>query len=102
MEYDAVSERHPQLYLRDGDIVLRAAKSQASPIACSTGPARFQLFRVHKFLLRHHSIVFADMLDSDRGRTVEAGETYDGLPLAEMPDSADDLALLLHYLYNPA
>ncbi len=97
MTTSVILERHPTLYLPDGDIVLRAAKSAP---AAKDGAQHYQLFRVHKFLLRYHSAPFGHMLaDAEVG----SDETYDGVPMVEMHgDRAEDLGLLLTYIYNPA
>ena len=88
---EAPPERHPTLYFSDGDVVLAASADGPPPGS--------QLFRVHKFLLKHHSPTFANMfLDAD----AETGESYDGVPMVQLQgDKAEDIALLLNYLYNP-
>ena len=86
------AERHPTLYFPTGDVVLSASIDTA-------GPARTQLFRVHKFLLMHHSTTFSNMFTD---ATAGPGESYDGVPIIQMEgDDAEDLAKLLNYLYNP-
>ncbi|KAI0703883.1 hypothetical protein C8T65DRAFT_830892 [Cerioporus squamosus] len=82
--------RDAHMYFPDGDVVLRAAGSDGVS----------HLFRVHKFLLKHHSMAFRDMFHAQDG---SCSDTYDGAPVADMPgDRAEDLALLLSYLYNPS
>ncbi|KAI1787046.1 hypothetical protein LXA43DRAFT_896846 [Ganoderma leucocontextum] len=89
-------DRHPQLYFADGDIALLAAK----PPSENGGPPRYLTFRIHKFLLRHHSETFANMIADAHAET---DAVYDGVPLVEMHgDNAEDLATLLNYLYNPS
>ncbi|TFK89419.1 hypothetical protein K466DRAFT_597824 [Polyporus arcularius HHB13444] len=81
--------RDARLYFAEGDLVLRAAGSDG-----------VHLFRVHKFLLKHHSMAFKDMFHAEDG---SSSDTYDGVPVADLPgDRAEDLALLLTYLYNPS
>ena len=91
-------ERHPTLYFSDGDVVIAASTDGATRDPESATPVS-QVFRVHKFLLKHHSPTFANMfLDADAA----SGESYDGVPMVELQgDKAEDLALLLNYLYNP-
>ncbi|TBU47700.1 hypothetical protein BD309DRAFT_951203 [Dichomitus squalens] len=89
-------ERHPQLYFPDGDIALLAVKEPLS----HDGPPSFYVFRIHKFLLRHHSETFANMLADANSHT---DNVYDGVPLVEMHgDKAEDLAQLLNFIYNPS
>ncbi|RPD60552.1 hypothetical protein L226DRAFT_559712 [Lentinus tigrinus ALCF2SS1-7] len=92
-------ERHPKLYLPDGDIVLRAAKS-TPPATADDGTRQYQLFRVHKFLLKYHSAPLGHMFAD---ASVAPDEMYDGVPMVEMHgDRAEDLGMLLNYIYNPA
>ncbi|RDX52303.1 hypothetical protein OH76DRAFT_204983 [Lentinus brumalis] len=80
--------RSAQPYFPDGDVVLRAAASEG-----------VHLFRVHKHLLKHHSVAFNDMFHVEDG---SFSDTYDGVPVVDMPgDRAEDLALLLSYVYHP-
>ncbi|PIL28653.1 hypothetical protein GSI_08695 [Ganoderma sinense ZZ0214-1] len=90
------TERHLKLYFPNGDVVLSASiDSDAAP----AGPPRCQLFRVHKFLLMHHSTAFTNMFED---ATAGPNESYDGVPIVKMEgDNAEDLAQLLNYLYNP-
>ncbi|KAI1782984.1 hypothetical protein LXA43DRAFT_848584, partial [Ganoderma leucocontextum] len=87
---------HPDLYFQDGDVVLAVKQAPMS----DEEPRNYTLFRVHRFLLKHHSATFANLFaDANAAPT----EVYDGVPLAEMHgDKAEDFALLLSYLYNPS
>ncbi|KAI1787048.1 hypothetical protein LXA43DRAFT_740426 [Ganoderma leucocontextum] len=100
MNSNAVLERHPDLYFEDGDIVLAVKQTGTPESDDSEEPPQYTLFRVHKFLLRHHSATFVNFFaDANAAPT----EVYDGVPLAEMHgDKAEDFALLLKYLYNPS
>ncbi|GBE79345.1 hypothetical protein SCP_0205430 [Sparassis crispa] len=84
-------ERHPTLYFKSGDIVLSAPTVSEKVSG--------QLFRVHRFMLAHHSPVFADMFDVPPPPDEEG---YDGVPLVQMADAAEDFASLLSVLYNPS
>ena len=87
---DAQLHRDPQLYFPDGDLVLRDIGS-GGPI---------HLLRIHKFLLKHNSIAFKDMFSAEDG---SCSDTYDGVPVVDMHgDRAEDLALLVSYLYYPS
>ena len=120
---DALVERHPELDFSDGDVLLlalapspphTAAAPQGSPFSPSSGtpcigaaaqastPARYVVFRVHKFLLRHHSPVFEHLFE-DATADCDGADAHDGVPVVHMPgDDAADLARILTYLYNPA
>ncbi|KAI1787045.1 hypothetical protein LXA43DRAFT_1064632 [Ganoderma leucocontextum] len=89
-------ERHPKCYIPGGDVVLAA---KIAPEA-EDGLPKYQLFRVHKFLLSLRSPAFANLFaDADAAAPNDA---YDGVPLIELHgDSPQDLALLLNYIYEP-
>lgn len=75
----------------DGDLVLGAQyRSVHRPT---------QYFRVHRFFLSFHSIIFADMLRLPSPADVE---TRDGVPLVMLTDDGEDVAELLNFVYNPA
>lgn len=98
-------QRHSILYFVDGNVCLAAgnlslAASNSSGQAVTPGQEPEKLaehtgtvFRVHQTVLSLHSPIFKDTfaLRSPQG----ANETYDGVPLVQMPDSADDLESLL-------
>lgn len=90
--------RHPSLYFSDGDIVLSA---KIVPNDSSPTTENLQMFRVHSFLLKHHSPLFADMFSLPPPTTLLPSDAYDGVPLVTLYDSASDLASLLDVLYNP-
>ena len=91
---DADIEPYGQLDFSDGDVLLLA---QASPII--QGRPHYLIFRVHKFMLRHHSTIFDNMFED----ATSDADTHDGIPLIHMPgDEAEDLARILTYLYNPS
>ncbi|KAH9948096.1 hypothetical protein B0H21DRAFT_263908 [Amylocystis lapponica] len=91
---------HPTLYFSNGDIILSA------PTVASGGNTVLprQLFRVHRFILSHHSHVFADMfslpIPENAGNAVN--EMYERAPLIALSDDASDLASLLSALYDPS
>ncbi len=86
-------ERHPDLYLDDGDVVLRAHISSEGRIL------KYQLFCVRKAILSAHSHVFANLF-ADTSEDV--GPAYDGKPLISMGDEATEVSHLLLYLYDPS
>ena len=105
---DSPYERHSRLYLPDGDVIL-AAQSSASSVQTDPSSSvdraenaqpKHVLFRVHKFLLKHHSAPLGHLFED---ASVTSDETYDGVPMATMHgDRAEDLGMLLNYIYNPA
>lgn len=86
----ADSKHHREAYFQDGDVVLHAVDAESKDDV---------LFRVHRFMLSHNSLVFRDMFALPT--TPAVNEVYDGVPLVRMPDDANDLASLLCVLYNP-
>ncbi|PIL26926.1 hypothetical protein GSI_10064 [Ganoderma sinense ZZ0214-1] len=99
MKKDAVSERHPQLYFSNGDIVLAAKFS--SPTSTASSPPQYQLYRVYKPSLSHHSPVFANLFGD-----AAPGELYDDVPLGELADvrlqfsvslDTESIVILTHY-----
>lgn len=94
-------QRHSSLYLADGNICLSAASSRfIAPVdgaAEPTQPAGL-LFRVHRSVLALHSPVFRDMFGIPD--MSGANETYDGISLVQMPDSAEDLEGPLKAFYH--
>lgn len=87
-------ERHPTLWLSDGNIVLAAA--------CK-GKQSVTLFRVHKSILAMQSPIFKDMFDiASHGPDINAAspETYEGLPFVFIPDPAEYLEALLKVMYG--
>jgi len=80
---------HPTLWFQDGNIVLRARSEEGSLLR----------FRVHQFMLAHHSPVFSDMFTLPNPA---AADTYEGALAVDMPDKAEDLKGFLRVLYDPA
>ncbi|KAJ7045774.1 hypothetical protein C8F04DRAFT_1249156 [Mycena alexandri] len=82
------SQHDPDLYFDDGNIVLSAKDGKEQAI----------YFRLYRGILAYNSPVFSDMLAMPPPQIVEH---YDGVPLVEMPDDADDLRVLLSLLFAP-
>lgn len=89
-------EAHSSLYFPHGDIILEAKPGSSNPSSPSI------LFRVHRWLLAHHSPVFRDMFSMPYPRTEAKDDIYDGAPVVEMTDDAQDLESLLCILYDPS
>ncbi|KAI0074102.1 hypothetical protein K474DRAFT_1602155 [Panus rudis PR-1116 ss-1] len=79
-------------YFPNGDIVLSAPRGENATTK--------EMFRVHMFMLAHHSPVFSDMFAcSDADSSIN--DKYDGAPLVELSDNAQELTELLRILYHP-
>ncbi|KAH9948099.1 hypothetical protein B0H21DRAFT_735367 [Amylocystis lapponica] len=91
---------HDTLYFPDGDVVLSALMDPVQEDNILIHPQ--QMFRVHRFLLKHNSVFFSDMFSLPAPERPNPNEVYDGVPLVPMQDSATDLASLLSALYSPA
>ena len=95
-------EEHSTLYFSDGDIIL-AVKLAPAPPPDSGGNAadtkdRYQVYRVHKFLLSRHSQVFANMFSD-----AAPGGSYDGVPMIEMVgDDPELFSRMLSFFYSPS
>ena len=76
-------ERHPDLWLDDGSIVLQAETT---------------LFRVHRTTLSTHSTVFSDMFGIPQPPDQDAIE---GCTVIQLPDTREDTEFLLRALYDP-
>lgn len=77
----------PSIWLEDGNIVIAAG---ANPT---------MLFKCHRSVLCKHSDVFDGMFALPIS---DAVERYDGVPLVQLPDPADDVCALLSMLYDPS
>ncbi|OJT03254.1 hypothetical protein TRAPUB_6159 [Trametes pubescens] len=89
-----VREEHPELYFTNGDIVLQAkihSDTDSSPT--------LQMYCVHRAILSFHSGFFSTLF-ADGSALHEP--SYNGRPLVEMHDDADDLSHLLLYVYKPS
>ncbi|KAL1743223.1 hypothetical protein HDZ31DRAFT_65227 [Schizophyllum fasciatum] len=82
-ETEQVLRRHPDLYLADGSVIVRAEDT---------------LFRVHISMLARHSIFFRDVFAMPKGG--EGADRLDGCPVLFLQDRAEDVANLLSALYD--
>lgn len=93
-------QRSKSLYFPTGDICLAAPMDDSS--TARAGDTQSQptglIFRVHRFTLSLHSPVFRDIFALPDGGT-GVNETYDGVVLVHMPDSAEDLEQLVEAFY---
>ena len=56
---------------------------------------KYLVFRMHKFMLRHHSAIFDNMFED----ATSGIDIHNGVPLVHMQgDDAEDLAGILTYL----
>jgi hypothetical protein len=77
---------HDTLYLVDGNIVL---------VAHPTGTC--VMFQVHQSILAKNYTVFTTMFTLPVATVVKM---YDGVPLVQMPDEAEEIESLLQVLYH--
>ena len=89
----STSQTHSTLYFPTGDVIIRAIAKNINE------PSVTHLFRVHTFMLAHHSPVLADMFTLPV--TSNANEQLDGVPVIDFPDDAKDVEGLLKVFYNP-
>ena len=87
-------KKHPTLYFPTGDVIIRAIAKFDDGL-----PSGTHLFRVHTFLLAHHSPVLADMFTLPA--TSNTNEAFDGVPVIDFHDDANDIEGLLKVFYNP-
>lgn len=90
-------KHHTALYFLDGDLILEATSSLSENATSS-----FVLFRIHRWLLAHHSPIFRDMLSLPYPRSAGTDEIYDGVSVVKLTDDARDVESLLQILYFPA
>lgn len=81
------ARRHPTLYFSAGDVILATQKDGVR-----------HLFRVHKSILSHNSLVFEDMFALPSSESLN--ETYDNAPVVRMHDDFKDLESLLNVFYD--
>ncbi|KAJ3540716.1 hypothetical protein NM688_g6189 [Phlebia brevispora] len=79
-------KNHPEFYLDDGNVVLIAGDTR---------------FRVHKSILALNSAVFCDMVSlAQPPSPSEDEDLFDGCPMIQLSDEAEDLAVILRLMYN--
>ncbi|KAI0045974.1 hypothetical protein FA95DRAFT_1607274 [Auriscalpium vulgare] len=84
------------VWLSDGNLIIRTIKvPQDSPAISHT------LYRVHKSVLAIHCGVFAAMFDGDQAAFEAVSERWEGVPLMELPDVAEDVEVFLDAMYHP-
>ncbi|KAI0054900.1 hypothetical protein BV25DRAFT_353190 [Artomyces pyxidatus] len=83
----------PDLWLKDGNIIIRTVSNDSPPA--------YTLYRVHKHTLGLHCSVFASLFDGPQGAFAAGSEHYDGVPIMDLPDAADDVRDFLKALYFP-
>ncbi|KAI5117812.1 hypothetical protein M0805_004572 [Coniferiporia weirii] len=91
--------RSERFWLSDGNIILSVRLDTPT----KSSEPRFILYRIHKSALARHSEVFEHMFSASASSAGEnaVNETYDGLPVIEMPDSREHVCSLLEVLYEP-
>lgn len=94
---NTVRVKHPELWLNDGNIIIRAV---SQPKDAPSSPPQM-LFRVHRSVLALHSPVFSGLFGMNQGSFESASENFEGIPVMELPDPAEQLESLLKALYFP-
>ena len=92
--------KHWQHFYDDGNLILRTqGNTGETGASLEESEPKIVLYRVHKSLLALHSPIFRSMFDAS---SPSAGDdTYDGVPVVDMPDKAYDVQLLLDGIYAP-
>jgi len=99
----AIQVKHASLWIPDGNIVLCGKPSPNCDDMNNEYPADVViqvLFCVHKSTLARQSQVFKDMLELP-SEHFSTSDSFEGLPLVILEDSASDLDRLLNLLYDP-
>lgn len=95
-------EHHETLYFADGNICLSARPAATrldGDLNAEAQNSKILVFRVHQGVLSLHSPVFKDMLAFPEPQP-GTNEVYDGVPLVQMPDSAEALESLINAFYH--
>ncbi|KAI0045973.1 hypothetical protein FA95DRAFT_1607273 [Auriscalpium vulgare] len=84
------------VWMPAGDLVIRTVEQGPDePYVTHT------LYRVHRPVLALYSAVFASMFEGDQAAFEVASEIYEGVPLMELPDAAEDVEHFLDAMHNP-
>lgn len=95
---------HATFYFPDGDVILESAPKFPRidvPPDSTPDPPCTTLFRVHRWLLAHHSPIFCDMFSLPYPPEGSGDELADGVPVIKMMDAAEDLESIVRIFYNP-
>lgn len=93
------------LWLTDGTIIIRTV-SQVPPTTNTQPtdapfPPTYTLFKVHRSVLAKHSPVFSGLFGLDQQALESASESFEGIPVMELPEPAEHVESLLKALYFP-
>ncbi|KLO13613.1 hypothetical protein SCHPADRAFT_827738 [Schizopora paradoxa] len=94
-EQNGDGERHPSLWLEDGNIIISAKSSETQKLV---------LFRVHKSILSRQSDVFAGLFSlPDTLENYHDGGSggVNDVPIVHLQDDAEGITDLLNITYNP-
>ncbi|KAI0045975.1 hypothetical protein FA95DRAFT_1607275 [Auriscalpium vulgare] len=100
-EQDAASaqptiKKSDVVWMSDGNLIIRTVEvRQDSPTVLHT------LYRVHKSVLALNCGAFAAMFDGDQAAFEAASERFEGVPVMELPDPAEDVKAFLDAMYHP-
>ncbi|KAI0314498.1 hypothetical protein OF83DRAFT_443312 [Amylostereum chailletii] len=92
-ESDTPDVKSAQLWFTDGNIILRTVSNATTP--------QRTVYKVHKSVLALHATFFRDLFDGPQAAFVTGSESYEDLPLMDMPDSQMDVESFLKALYFP-
>ncbi|VDC06643.1 unnamed protein product [Peniophora sp. CBMAI 1063] len=84
-------------WMTDGTIVLRAVSKTDEQVT-------YTLWKVHKSVLSYHCAFFRDLFGGPGDSTLldNTSEQYDGVPVMDVQDVAEDMAQFLKAMYSPA
>ena len=85
-------KHHEKHWVHDGSLVIGAVDSKKTATT---------LFRVHRTLLTDQSEVFASMFSLPQGEESCQTDSYEGLPFVQLPDTSEEVAVLLDALRDP-
>ncbi|KAI0054912.1 hypothetical protein BV25DRAFT_1833470 [Artomyces pyxidatus] len=92
-EEDIKEEESPDLWLKDGSIIIRTISKDSPPT--------HTLYKVHKYILALHCSVFAALFEGPQAAFAIGSEHHDGIPIMDLPDDAEDVHDFLTALYFP-
>jgi len=95
-----VVERHPTLWLADGNIIIRVPSPAPED---GSAPPKQILYRLHKTILMMHATFFEDLWHEDINATAmeAASDQIDGVPAMDVFDKPEDFEAFISAIYVP-